>query len=873
MSTRTLSRSFAGGEISPQLFARVDLDKYQTGLALLENAWVLPQGPVQNRPGFAYVNRTKDSAKNTRLLPFAYSTQQTFALELGDGYIRFHTQGGTLLEPALAISSITVANPAVLGFAAPHGLSVGQWVFTGAVAGMPDLSSRWYMVGSTPAADTLTLVDLNGAVISTLGSGPYGGGAQIARLYEVGTPYSHLLLDTIHHVQSADVMTLVSPHYAPRELRRLGATNWELQTVQFTSSLSPPQSNVAIPNAISHEYSVVAILSDYRYGTMSLPASCMNDLSIPGRYNVVAWGSIPGAQLYLVYKWVGGTPQFFGVSPSSSEFIDDGDRAPDPTVPVYAGLGPTPIISATAIAPFSTGVSVIPTGAGTIEYRYAVTSTDEVGKEESIASSTAMALNDLTLTGNFNTVRWPAVPGVRSYNVYRLTNGILAYVGRAGPDCVFMDANILPETSTTPPLQINPFLGDGNFPQAVSYHEQRRVFGGTFNAPQTVWMTRSGTERNLGYSQPARDDDSISLRVVSREANSIRHLVPMNELILLTSGGEWKILSSDSGALTPSNVSVKQQGYSGASNVQPVVTNRTILFPQDRGGHIRELEFSWQQQGYQTTDVSILAPHLFDYYAVRQMAFSRSPLQILWSVRNDGMLLGMTYVTEHEVRAWHRHVTAGAFESCCTVSEGDEDVLYVIVRRQIGAQQLRYIERLHTRRFDTAADQFFVDCGATYSGAPATVIGNLHHLEGMQVAILADGGVEPPQTVVNGKITLSAPASKVHVGLGYVTRMQTLPFSIQTLPAFGQGVQKNVNKVHLRVLSSNGFEAGPSFDRMRAFRTRNTEPYGSPPDLVTGEPEVLVDPSWNSDGAVCVRQQNPVSLMVLGMTLDVAVGA
>ncbi|KPV08889.1 hypothetical protein APR50_10480 [Variovorax paradoxus] len=871
MAIKTLSRSFAGGEISPELFSRVDLEKYQTGLALCENAIVTPQGPIQNRPGFGYINRTRDSARKSRLLPFAFNTQQTFALEFGHGYIRFHTQGGTLLEPALAINTISIASPAVFGMTGAHGLSAGNWVYSVGIGGMPDLTTRWFMVASTPTSDSLTLNDLNGVPISSVGMGPYTGGGTLARLYEIASPYDENDLDTLHYVQSADVMTLVSPRYAPRELRRKGATNWELQTIQFTSSLSPPQSNVAIPNAIEHKYSVVAILSDYRYGTMSLPVSCMNDLSIPGRYNVVAWGSIPGAQLYLVYKYVGGQPQFFGVSPSSSQFIDDGDRLPDPSVPNYGGIGPTPIISATAVAPFSTGVSVIPTGAGLIEYAYAVTSSDELGKEESIASSSAFALNDLTVAGNYNTVRWPAVPGVRAYNVYRLTNGILAYVGRAGPDCVFMDANILPDTSTTPPLQINPFLGDGNFPQAVSYHEQRRVFAGTLNAPQTVWMTRSGTELNLGYSQPTRDDDSITLRVVSREANTIRHLVPMNELMLLTSGGEWKLMSADGGALTPSSVSVKQQGYSGASNVQPVVTNRTILFAQDRGGHIRELEFSWQQQGYQTSDVSILAPHLFDYLAVRQMAFSRAPQQLLWSVRSDGAMLGMTYVTEHEVRAWHRHRTAGQFESCCTVAEGDEDVLYVIVRREINGQPLRYVERLHTRRFDTPADQFFVDCGASYSGAPADVIGNLHHLEGETVAILADGGVEPPQVVVGGKITLSSPASKVHVGLPYTTRIQTLPISLQT-EALGQGTQKNVNKVHVRVLESNGFETGPSFNNLRPFKTRNTEPYGSPPELVTDEVEIVADPDWNRSGSMCVQQANPVSLMVLGMTLEVAVG-
>ena len=340
--------------------------------------------------------------------------------------------------------------------------------------------------------------------------------------------------------------------------------------------------------------------------------------------------------------------------------------------------------------------------------------------------------NSLGTAGNVNTVRWPAVPGVRLYNIYRSVNGIFGYIGRADAGCSFVDNNIAPDTGITPPVQLNPFQGEGNYPRAVSYYEQRRIFGGTNNAPQTLWMTRSGTERNLGYSFPSRSDDGISVRVVAREANTIRHIVPMGEMMLLTSGGEWKVAAADGGALTPASISVKPQGYTGASDVQPVVTNRTILFAQDRGGHVRELEFSWQQQGYQTSDVSILAPHLFDYRQVVQLAFTRSPLQALWAVRDDGMLLGMTYVPEHEIRAWHRHTTDGSFTSVCVVSEGDEDAIYVVVARIVNARVVRYIERRHTRRFDRPADQFFVDSGITYRGAPASTFTGLHHLEGKE---------------------------------------------------------------------------------------------------------------------------------------------
>lgn len=105
-TARTIARSFAGGEISSELFGRMDLDKYQTGLAKCENFIVLPHGPAQNRPGFAFVNQVKDSSRRVRLVEFSFSAAETMVLELGHLYIRFHTNGGTVLETAKAIGSI-----------------------------------------------------------------------------------------------------------------------------------------------------------------------------------------------------------------------------------------------------------------------------------------------------------------------------------------------------------------------------------------------------------------------------------------------------------------------------------------------------------------------------------------------------------------------------------------------------------------------------------------------------------------------------------------------------------------------------------------------------------------------------------------------
>jgi len=134
----------------------------------------------------------------------------------------------------------------------------------------------------------------------------------------------------------------------------------------------------------------------------------------------------------------------------------------------------------------------------------------------------------------------------------------------------------------------------------VSYFEQRRCFAGTTNRPQNIWMTKSGTESNMSYSLPTRDDDRIAFRVAAREANTIRHIVPLTQLLLLTSSSEWRVTSVNSDAITPTTISVRPQSYVGASNVQPVLINNTLIYGASRGGHVRELAYNWQANGFVT---------------------------------------------------------------------------------------------------------------------------------------------------------------------------------------------------------------------------------------------------------------------------------
>ena len=307
--------------------------------------------------------------------------------------------------------------------------------------------------------------------------------------------------------------------------------------------------------------------------------------------------------------------------------------------------------------------------------------------------------------------------------------------------------------------------------------------------------------------------------------------------------------------------------------MQPVVVNSTLIYCAARGGHVREMAYSWQAGGYVSGDLSLRSPHLFDGFDIADMTYSKAPIPVVWFVSSSGELLGNTYIPEQQIGAWHRHDThKGRFESCTVVAEGAEDVLYCVVERKLAAGTRRFIERLESRAFARQEEAFFVDCGLSYSGAAVNEIQGLEHLEGETVAILADGAVLPETLVRDGKIRLPIKAKTVHVGLPIVSDMQTLPVAAQIDSAFGQGRKKNVKKVVLRVWRSSGIWVGPSADKLTEAKQRRDEPYGQPPALRSGDIEVVIQPTWDDGGQVFVRQTQPMPLTVGGATAEVVLG-
>jgi hypothetical protein len=474
------------------------------------------------------------------------------------------------------------------------------------------------------------------------------------------------------------------------------------------------------------------------------------------------------------------------------------------------------------------------------------------------------------------TLTLPAFPaGVGSYNIFRADEGSAAYgfVGSAS-STAWVDENTKPDLTDTPPGGNPPFIGAGNYPGATCYYEQRRGFAATSSHPQTLWFTQSGNYQNLTSSSPVKDDDSIEFTLAAQQVNEIRHFVSLGDLIVLTSGGEWKVSGGGSGdVLSPSAIRVKPQGYRGASHVPPLTIGNTVLFVQEKGSIVRDLGYSLDADGYTGNDLSVLSNHLFRKRHIKEWAYAQAPYSLIWAVMSDGGLISMTYMREQEVWAWTRHETSGTVESVCSIGETGEDGVYFIVARSVGGTTKRFVERLHTREFDTIADAFFVDAGLTYSGTPATVISGLGHLEGRAVVALIDGSVAGDAEeliVTGGSVTLPYEGSTVHIGLAYTADLQTLDVELGQPTA--QGLRKRVARAAVRVEETRGLKMGPTFDRLTEHKPRSTEMYGDPASLITGDIDLIIEPQWSTSGSVCIRQSYPLPATILAVMPEIEVG-
>jgi hypothetical protein len=540
-------------------------------------------------------------------------------------------------------------------------------------------------------------------------------------------------------------------------------------------------------------------------------------------------------------------------------------------------------------APWSTppvGLAGVAGAVGTLDYRYKVTAAQIDSYEETTESAQVQILNCATPTPAApNALTWTPLVGAVEYYVYcdPFTNGTFGFIGTATGVAAFKDAGFAPNFQLTPPLARVLFATAGNYPNRCAHYQQRRFFANTVNDPDAIWGSRTGFPSNFTISSPLQDDDALTFRIIGNQYNPVRHLLGLKSLIVLTDAGEWTV-GLPKTPLTPSDIPADQETYVGVGEITPVVVGNSILYVQARGSVVRDLRFDQTVEGLGGRDLTLFAAHLFDGKSIRAIDYAQTPHSIIWAVRSDGVLLGLTYVREEEVYGWHRHDTGagGFFWDVCTVPEPLEDAVYVIVRRTIGGNFVRYIERLAPRTIlDFDAECFFVDAGLSYSGVAVSNVAGLGHLEGQVVAVVGDGQVlydgnpigadAAAFTVTGGTLPVPLVGLYTHLHVGLPIRYAEI--ELLDLDVQGSNLRdkkKRIGSVSLLLdKSSRTFWAGPDANHLLQ---EQLEPWQAHEDQASGQVELAMTADYNNYGRVFIRQTDPLPITILGVLPNVELG-
>ena len=420
---------------------------------------------------------------------------------------------------------------------------------------------------------------------------------------------------------------------------------------------------------------------------------------------------------------------------------------------------------------------------------------------------------------------------------------------------------------------------EGGYPSAVVFHEDRLFYGGVGTFPQRIDGSRSGDYENFSPTDPdgtVTDSHALSFTLNSSDVNKIRWFTSDEKgLIVGTVGGEWAVKPSVLGeALSPSNINAKRATYYGSHDVQPVQAGKSTMFVQRSGRKVREMTYFYDVDGFQSIDVSVLSEHVFPVPAV-QVAVQKTPQPFVWIVRQDGVLLGMTYERDSDSLkvGWHRHIVGGVnakVESVAVIpsADGSSDEAWIIVSRTIGGVTKRYIEYV-TKVFDESLaqeDAFFVDCGLSYSGAATSTFNGLSHLEGQTVDILADGAVHPSRVVTGGSISLDYPAQTVHIGLGFQSKAKMLRLEAGAADGTALGKTRRTHRVGMLLHRSLGLKIGPSFESLISLPFRKTSDLLSQATpLFSGVVSENFDADYDTENQICIMQDQPLPANILAV--------
>ncbi|QYU68577.1 hypothetical protein J4558_00045 [Leptolyngbya sp. 15MV] len=440
----------------------------------------------------------------------------------------------------------------------------------------------------------------------------------------------------------------------------------------------------------------------------------------------------------------------------------------------------------------------------------------------------------------------------------------------------------LPNANPTSRWQFGAFY-TGNHPGTGTFYQQRLYLAGTPARPQTFWGSRVGEFNRFSPSEAdgsVTDASGLSFTVDDDEVNEIRWLAAVRALLLGTSGGLFSAQASRlSEAITPTNITVTRMSTTAVARRTPARVNGQVFAVNYQRNRVHEIAYDFSQDQFVMPELSLLARHLMQD-RIAHLAWQDDPWRTLWCVRDDGALLGCTYLRDQDVRAWHRHDLGGAVEAAAVVREDQTDDLWLVVRRSVAGAPRRYVEYLGNDFLPDdplyaggtpLAEAGFSDSALAYAGPPVTALSGLAHLRETEVDILVDGATHPRRTVTpGGALVLDRPGSRVTVGVPIAARLETLSVEI----ALQLGTTKGRPRTSYRVTSwfvatGAGHRIGPHFGPLDTILTRgSTMPMDAPAETLDGPVQTVLPGGVARDLRIVVACDKPTPLTIASLTLE-----
>ena len=914
MRIQALQSSFADGQISPRMQGMVELESYKSSLATLENMIVLPQGSLTRRPGTFFAARTKNNGA-ARLIPFSRGQGTSLILEFGNLYIRFFANDGPVRTTDIA-GTYSQSGTTVTVTKSSHGYSVSDEVYLDFTSG--DGVDGFYTITGTAGNDF---------TVTSTTSQSTSGNVNISQRYEVTTSYTAAQVDELSFTQSADVLFLAHPSHPPARLERFDTNLWTLTNL--------------LPSVVSGTYTTpTVVFTDGPFLATNTTTTTMT-VALADTANWTA--SFTNGSLSLEEV---GTVSPSNVDVTTNTFtlanhpLVNGMKVQFAAIP--SGFASTPTLSATTdyfvVSATQNTFKVATTAGGTPVDITAAPTSDDMTVSKSfvdkdvyirVTASAVTGINDDTGFQSGDIGRYIRLNSEIAPQIKWGYGEIIERLSGSETTVVLVKLKkAIAGVGATTEWQLGSFSETTGYPRTVQIYQQRLVYAGTTEEPQTLFFSRTGDFFNFAATEPLGrstgqfdsagrsiigeqiyEDNALSLTISSDTVDQIEWLNEDRRLTIGTSGGVFQCYGTDDDlTLTPFNFTIaKVSAWASDSTALPAKIGNNLLYIQQNGRKVRELAFDKLQDQYSAADLTLRSEDISET-GIIATAYQDQPYSVLWCLRNDGRLAGLTYVDLLQMRAWHRHTIGGSHsdatygsqakvESIAVIPRGTHDQLWMIVKRDIDGGVKRYIEfmeRYFVASEVVPSDAHFVDSGLeeppSRTSASTSVLG-LDHLEGESVAILADAAVQPNRTVSSGAITLQTAATNFRIGFGYNSDIETLPMVAATSQGTSVGNRKRIHRFTVRLLESLSFKFGTNANDLDAatiayleslglnfgvnisdlteavFRTASDN-IGSALAFFTGEKTYQVGDQFNTITQLFLRQDQPYPFSVTLLAID-----